>query len=278
MIKLLQIFFYGFERSTEGDLEDPLFANRNQAYGAYQLRRAQPWYMLSSMALVFGLLGTAWLSWVWWGPKPSPRQVQMIQNQYFCCEWVSQDPYLEIWPKAAKTKPELAPLSYDQHRRAGNGTEQLDPGFQPPKPVKAPPKYGLGIGGGYGKGLDGWILPDLPGDEEEVPDVILRVKDSPKGRGFICLFPSEPQPINYEEIMQLIQIPPHTRDIGISGTVVLQVLVDEKGRYIRHKILVSPHLILTKAVEAQIDKIRFKVFHDTGKYWVNIPFHFKRIP
>ncbi|MEL6589248.1 MAG: energy transducer TonB [Bacteroidota bacterium] len=269
MIKLLQIFFYGFERSTEGDLEDSLFANRNQAYGAYQLRRAQPWYMLTSVALVFGLLGTAWLSWVWWGPKPSPRQKSETLGRTFYCGG---------WGNPFEPKPELVALPYERLHRAGNGTEQLDPGFQPPKPVKAPPKYGLGIGGGYGKGLDGWILPDLPGDEEEVPDVILRVKDSPKGRGFICLFPSEPQPINYEEIMQLIQIPPHTRDIGISGTVVLQVLVDEKGRYIRHKILVSPHLILTKAVEAQIDKIRFKVFHDTGKYWVNIPFHFKRIP
>lgn len=87
-----------------------------------------------------------------------------------------------------------------------------------------------------------------------------------------------PKPINIDDIKKLVGYPEQARDNGIQGKVVLRILVDKNGHYLKHKVVSNPDLVLTEAVEKHIEKVRFQPAMKDGKpvkYWVNIPFHFK---
>lgn len=88
----------------------------------------------------------------------------------------------------------------------------------------------------------------------------------------------EPKPLNMGDIQRAIGYPQIARDAGIDGNVIVRVLVDETGKYSRHKVISQVHPVLTKAVEEHIDKLRFTPAIQGGKptkFWVNIPFNFK---
>jgi TonB family protein len=88
----------------------------------------------------------------------------------------------------------------------------------------------------------------------------------------------EPEPTNMAEIRQLIGYPPEAVEQNIEGQVVVRVLVDENGKYIKHKTIVKGDPLLTSAVEARVDKLEFSPAVQGGKnikFWVNIPFSFK---
>lgn len=66
-------------------------------------------------------------------------------------------------------------------------------------------------------------------------------------------------------------------DAGIEGRVELRVLIDERGRYIKHKILKSSDDLLYQVCAAHIVNIRFKPGKQEGKRvkaWVTVPFDF----
>ncbi|MCS7189490.1 MAG: energy transducer TonB [Bacteroidia bacterium] len=108
---------------------------------------------------------------------------------------------------------------------------------------------------------------DPPLTREEIPDPFAQPNVT-----------EEPQPLNLEEIKSLIQYPPLAKEAGIQGKVVVRILVDEEGKYLRHLVINSPHKFLTEAVEKELPNIRFSPARlDTipVKYWVTIPFNFK---
>lgn len=88
----------------------------------------------------------------------------------------------------------------------------------------------------------------------------------------------EPVPLNMEEVYSMIGYPPAAKKKNIQGKVVLQVQIDERGNYLKHRVLKNPHPLLTEAVVAQIDHLRFSpaiMDHKPIKVWVTIPFDFK---
>lgn len=90
----------------------------------------------------------------------------------------------------------------------------------------------------------------------------------------------EPTPTNLGEIRDAIGYPEDAIDENIQGTVVIRILVDENGKYVKHKVVKDIHPSLTKAVEAQISQMTFEPAQKEGsavKYWVNLPFPFKLI-
>ncbi|MEL7342673.1 MAG: hypothetical protein AAGM67_19470, partial [Bacteroidota bacterium] len=211
------------------------------------MRQAQPWYMLISVALVIGLLGTAWLSWVWWGPKP----YQAPRPQVIIIDCLGFDGLIK-----SKQMPELVPLPYERRQRAGNGAEQFDEIFLPPKPVKVPPKYGPGIGGGHGKGLDGWIFPELPGEEEVVPEMVvdLRPELIPDVTGFVFA-DEKARPINLAEIQALV--PEILRSQVKDRPQFIWVRINKKGEYLGHRWHDETPHIIRQAIEPLLPKLRF---------------------
>lgn len=88
----------------------------------------------------------------------------------------------------------------------------------------------------------------------------------------------EPQPLNLQEIKQAIGYPRIARDAGIEGNVVVRVLVDKDGKYLRHQVLNGVHPLLHQVVEQHLNKLKFTPALKNGapmRFWVNIPFSFR---
>lgn len=88
----------------------------------------------------------------------------------------------------------------------------------------------------------------------------------------------EPVPLNMQEVKRRIGYPPVAKEAGIEGQVIIRILVDEQGNYIRHIIAKAGHPILQMAIEEHIKELRFTPAIQNGKptkFWVNLPLNFK---
>lgn len=73
----------------------------------------------------------------------------------------------------------------------------------------------------------------------------------------------------------LIGYPPIAKDAEITGKVIVRILVDEDGNYVRHIVLKDPHPILTKSVTDHLSILKFRPAISEGKpvkFWVTMPF------
>lgn len=87
-----------------------------------------------------------------------------------------------------------------------------------------------------------------------------------------------PDPVNMVEVKTAIGYPQAAIDSNMSGVVVVRILVDEKGYYVKHKVIKSPGKLLSEAVEAKIADLIFSPAMQgvkAIKCWVNVPFHFR---
>jgi TonB family protein len=90
----------------------------------------------------------------------------------------------------------------------------------------------------------------------------------------------EPKPLNMKEVQDQIGYPQAAVDSGLQGQVILRILVDESGRYLKHKVVKDVHPLLSEAVEEHVSKLVFSPAMREGKptmFWVNIPFNFRMI-
>jgi len=88
----------------------------------------------------------------------------------------------------------------------------------------------------------------------------------------------EPQPVNLQEVIQKIGYPEEAVRENIEGNVVVRILVDEQGNYVKHAIVNQAPPALVNAVEAHISEISFTPALQNGKaikYWKNLRFPFK---
>ena len=88
----------------------------------------------------------------------------------------------------------------------------------------------------------------------------------------------EPKVLNLDSLRKWIGYPEIARMAELVGKVVLRVLVNEQGKYVKHILLKDPHPILSNAVINQISKAEFSPAMKSGdpiSYWVNIPIDFQ---
>lgn len=118
-----------------------------------------------------------------------------------------------------------------------------------------------------------------------------------EGRTFVALVwpPPQPQPasaadslppeleaypINLDQLRAMVGYPLRARAERLQGRVVMRVLVNEYGLYVRHSVLQSPSPILTEAVEGWIYHLRFiPAFRGRKpvRTWLTVPFDFKPV-
>jgi hypothetical protein len=94
----------------------------------------------------------------------------------------------------------------------------------------------------------------------------------------------EPKAINYDEVLALIGDPlqpfPNrgkTKNMGVH--VVIRVLVDSRGNYVKHRVISQGHPLVANSVEQHVGKLIFTPAIQGGSpisFWVNLPFTFKR--
>jgi hypothetical protein len=107
------------------------------------------------------------------------------------------------------------------------------------------------------------------------PEVLLAQQEDPLPTEFFGGV--EPKPLNMEEVKRMIGYPPIAREAGIRGKVVVRVLVDQQGQYVKHEVIKDPHPILTNAVTSKLHFISWtqgKMDGEPVKVWVTIPFQF----
>lgn len=87
-----------------------------------------------------------------------------------------------------------------------------------------------------------------------------------------------PKPLNMAEVQMKVGFPKAAYEQGLQGRVLIKVLVDKDGKYLRHEIAESPDDIFTDAVEQHIKELTFEPAVKDDKpvqFWVTIPFTFK---
>lgn len=87
-----------------------------------------------------------------------------------------------------------------------------------------------------------------------------------------------PIPVNLVEVKELIDYPTLAKNAGIEGRVILRILVDEKGNYVKHSVVDSFHPLLRIPCELHVPLLTFEPAKRKGlatSGWVSIPFTFK---
>lgn len=88
----------------------------------------------------------------------------------------------------------------------------------------------------------------------------------------------KPRPLNLTEVVNEIGYPEAAKKNKIEGKVIARILIDEKGKYVKHSILKSINPILDETIAEKLPMLRFDPAKKDGKpvkFWVNIPFNFK---
>lgn len=90
----------------------------------------------------------------------------------------------------------------------------------------------------------------------------------------------EPVPVNLNEVRQSIEYPASAVEKGIEGTVVVRVLVDQEGHYVKHQLVKSVSPELDAAVVARVSDLEFEPALKNEislMYWFNVPFPFRLV-
>lgn len=262
------------------DLNEILFEHREKRYGAYLLRRngdrALAWALLLTVAFVAGGLGLAMA-------RRSTTDVVSIRN-------ITLTPTCGLGDRTVKP-PVEPPLPLEKKLKL---TQQRTVRFVVPEPVPASEIHEeeaiaeadslnhtkAAIGSATQDGADAFFTgEDIVGT---VPDIFIeeRPAEPEPDIADVMIGAEEPQPVNLDDIRQLVGYPQIARDAGIEGMVVVRILVDERGSYVRHKVIKQAHPILTEACEKQLPRLRFTPAiqgNRAVKFWVNVPFKFSLV-
>lgn len=87
-----------------------------------------------------------------------------------------------------------------------------------------------------------------------------------------------PKPLNLTALLTDMGYPKEAEKQGIEGVVVMRILLDEAGKYVKHEVLKGDHDLLIQAAEEKVSMLEFNPAMKDGKsvrFWVNIPFNFK---
>lgn len=268
------------------DLTEMVFENREHTYGAYALRKGykRALFIGTLIASVLFLIG---------GFSPViqanlfPAQVDEADIRRSVTVKMSMDdlpppPALDENvppppppPKAPPPQIKTVAFKIPEPTPADElEPDEMDMTIADVQELKDAPNIGIEDKEGED---EGFFFGDIEGTGVE-PEVIVVAKkeEEPEINAFI-LVEEEPRPINLDEVIELIGYPTIARDAGISGRVVIRILVDENGKYKKHKVINTIHPLLTEACEAHIQKLAFTPAIQGSKsikFWVNIPFNF----
>lgn len=268
------------------DLTEMVFENREHGYGAYALRKSYKWSLLISASIASVMFLFAGFSPViqskFFAGQEDENLKHVVVKVKMSMDDLPPPPALDETqppppppPKAPPPQIRTVAFKIPEPTPADElDPEELETTIADIQELKDAPNIGIEDKEGE---EEGFFFGEIEGTGSE-PDVIVAepIEKEPEITAFI-LVEEEPVPINLEEIKAMIGYPQVARDAGINGRVVIRILVDETGKYRRHRVINTAHPILTGACEAQIKKLAFTPAVQGGKpikFWVNVPFNF----
>ncbi|RMG54249.1 MAG: TonB family protein [Bacteroidetes bacterium] len=88
-----------------------------------------------------------------------------------------------------------------------------------------------------------------------------------------------PKPLNLPEVYQAIAYPEGLKQAGEEGKVLVRILIDADGTYLRHEVVQASHHEFAEAVSEQLPNLRFEapteVAGKAAQVWINLPFAFR---
>lgn len=266
------------------DLNEILFENLEHHYGAYVLRRDGNRYLLAALGFCLAVvclgIGTPALLNRLREPSDKLTQVKLTT--------ILIDPVTPDQKEKVITPPEPERPKQAMQQRT---IAVLIPN---PKPVEDilkeaevmevdslnRSKAAIGLVNRDGADPEGFFLNMDPGEADGPAILAEDPRDKEPADSLFQLVTDEPRTINLDDIRKLIGYPQIARDAGIEGMVVLRVLIDERGNYVRHKIIKQAHPILAEACESKVNRLKFTPAIQGSraiKFWVNVPFNFKLV-
>lgn len=262
------------------DLDEIVFEGREQAYGAYDLRRRYRQNLSRALwiVIVAFLLATVMPKVVAWA-QPQPT-VDVEGNR-----WPARD--------VAIIHGSICPIDWDEFHRILSSLEHPNVPkaiFLAPNPVPEDQLAASEDVFSLENLLEGTTISfdqvgepveDYPWEEmdQEMADAM---EGSGKEEGVggwqqdsLCTL--APVPINLHELKLMIGYPPEAYRERIEGRVVVRVKVGPKGEYLEHQVLKDPHPILTNEVTKHLKELRFSPGIQSGRpitAWITIPIRF----
>lgn len=245
--------------ATLASIDEELFEDRERSYGSFELRKNQPWYLLTATGLVLSSVLAVVFVPIWMGwhlPKTQQRTIRTCaypiplpldnriaaQGQMISCNLLPKAKLKRVHYTLPLPTPEnelLMDAEMDQEMKEFNPTgEEL-----------------------------GNVWKDCNGCEEEA------TSKAPGIQEFVFV-DQEPIPINLSKVQQQIPFPAGYP----SGRVVVRVLVDEEGNTIKHVFIGNSEPLLMEALSPYLGSLKWKPAVQEGKvipFWVNIPFVFR---
>ncbi len=270
-------------RSTTptASLDEILFRNRNRAYGAYVLRTQHTATTLRAFAYATGLV-TLLMCALLINPLKQKDKIGITLTPL--TSTVTQDELQKILEATRIARAEPAPLQPTPPPQqqivvpttivpdAEAPREQPKIETQPETPpYTAPDGTGPGTVQGSPDGSD-------TGTER---------KGGTSGTGTVAAEPdltefvdltAEPAALNMKEFKRRVGYPMIPKEAGIEGKLVVRVLVNTDGTYLRHVVLRSPHPAFTQEVARYLPLLRFSPGMQgthAVKVWVTLPVDFK---
>lgn len=107
----------------------------------------------------------------------------------------------------------------------------------------------------------------------QTPQLTVEERD-PEPYEFV-LADRQPEPLNLWEILRRIEYPKYCKEHYIVGKFFVKLLIDKDGNPINHKVLRSPHELVTQAVLFEIYCLKFSPAIKDGKpikCWISLPY------
>ena len=258
------------------DLDDIVFEGREKRYGAYVLRKAYGVSLFKAcltVSILFGGLGVGQLIWQkYFSHFPKFREITVKLPPETDLPPVppKEESPPVIPPK--KEAPKVSTTKYDIPNPTPEDEVEEDQTIEEVEELASATNIST-------EDVEGddihFFTREIEGGDGYIPDV---VSSQEPDISTIIFVEEEPQPVNMADIQQEIGYPEPAVHADIQGMVVLRILVDEKGKYVKLKVINEGHPVLSRAVETQIHKLSFTPAIQSNrpiKFWVNVPFRFK---
>lgn len=267
-------------RENLADMTDLVFENRNQDYGAYVLRKRYPYVLGKALSFTIGLI-IIFLGSSGFGTKEELKakdRPMVIACPIAIPTLPKEKEIPTIRPEVPKA-PDISTTSYhipEPTPADELNKEEITATIHDLDSLRNANR--IGIRDIEGDHLDLVFWENFMEDSGDIPEVI--GEESEPSSNIVVIPDEAPVPVNMKKVWSQAKYPRILSQNGEEGIVVMRILIDEEGNYVKHKVLNSAHPLFTQEVEKLVDQLRFTPAIQGGKgikFWVNLPFRFSLV-